>query len=119
MSNQFWGNVAQDLVKTVEITKTRTSGSVDFYSEFAAKHDDGAVPANYQHVFEFLQKLNGVLEVTETIQDNTEIMRIKFDSMLIAWPEIKKSWEESYLGLLITISAYNQDNGIITEISIS
>jgi hypothetical protein len=124
INTQMWGATPASYIKTLTITRTRTAGSVEFYSQYiaaAAETDSTKVTAamRYQTVLDRLALTPGVVSVAAAITGNTEVTTISVDTLNAEISSILSSIEHQHPDVITAVTEWNQQQNITTTLSIS
>jgi hypothetical protein len=124
INTQMWGATPASYVKTLTVTRTRPSNTVEFYSQAvtaAAETDYTRVTAamRYQTTIDRLTQLPGVTSASVAVVANTEVTSIVIDTLNTTINSVLSTIEHQYPDVITAITEWNQERNITTALSIS
>ena len=121
INQAFWGSIPESYIKTLTITRTKPTDTVEFYSQAVTKYQDHEVTKTlaYQTAMSYLESIKGGVYVYRTVNGLSQVTEIVIDTFNTAVPAVMMNFENAHVGVIDDINNWNQQQGITTEMSIS
>jgi hypothetical protein len=117
----IWGPVPSSYIKTITITRTKSSGAVDFYDQGINKYTDhrATQQAAYQSATAYLETIPGVLSVSIQTVDLVQTLTITVDTFNTTPAAVLQQFDQNHPGVSSGIQQWNTDNAITTTMTVS